>query len=1016
MRHQFMHHIKIPLSIHGRWWMGLLILLPFIWMGCESNKKYMKGQSYQGFKLIETRFVQEVNAECLYFIHEKSGARLFKIMADDANKTFAIAYKTVPEDDCGTPHIIEHSVLNGSKNFPVKSPFDRLLQGSLNTFLNAMTGGDMTVYPVASMNDKDYFNLMHVYLDAVFNPLIYTDERIFMQEGWHYEMQDVRSPQDSSLTSEVEYKGVVYNEMKGVYSNALSELEYQRARILFPDNGYGLESGGHPSAIPQLTYEKFLNFHRKYYHPSNSYILLYGNANLEQELQLINDEYLANYTRSETEITIPLQTPFAQMKRETKPYALADDEDTDQKTYLSLSFVTGKNTDLALVKALDVLTEALVNQESAPLRRALLDAGIGQDVSASMSEMQQNVFEIRVQNANTADTDRFYQIVMAELQKVVENGLDSAMVEGIINRMEFQLREGDTPHKGLMYFFMNMSNWMFAQDPYIGLEYEKYLKNLKDGIQNGYLKTVVKDYLINNPHVLLLTLEPQKGLQSILNKQVKDELADYGASLTNEQKEALVQKTTELIEYQQREDDSTALATIPMLELTDIGKTGEWSGVVEKDQSSTKVLHCNEFTNGIIYSSLFFDASVIDKQDIPYIRLLSEVLGKLPTQAYDFGTLDNTLNRETGGFNTSFTGFLKNRSDDTLQPKFEVSAKTLHDKSDALFGLINEIINHSKYDDHDRLKELLTRHQSQIDQRMKQNGMNVALTRLYSYHSNQGMFAEMRGGLEYYRFLNDLVANYETKKGALTSKLTEISARLFTQKNMIVGVTCNDDEYSQFVPLLNQFIAKLNASDAQPQQWVFDPKPKNEGIITASKVQFVLQGANFKKLGYEWNGRIRVLDQLLSTDYLQTQVRVIGGAYGGFSRFEPSGNVYFASYRDPNLKETLDNYQGTTAYLDSLTMDSKAMTRFIIGTISKIDRPKTASEKGDEAFYNYFTGVTKETVQKERTEILSTSPEDLKQMNKMVSDILNQKIWCVYGNDEKLKAADGLFQSLVSLQ
>ncbi len=392
------------------------------------------------------------------------------------------------------------------------------------------------------------------------------------------------------------------------------------------------------------------------------------------------------------------------------------------------------------------------------------------------------------------------------------------------------------------------------------------------------------------------------------------------------------------------------------------------------------------------------------------------MLGKLPTQSYDFGTLDNTLNRETGGFNTSFTGFLKNRSDDALQPKFEVSAKTLHDKSDALLGLVNEIINHSKFDDYDRLKELLTRHQSQIDQRMKQNGMNVALTRLYSYHSNQGMFAEMRGGLEYYRFLNDLVANYETRKADLVQKLKEISIKLFTQQNLIVGLTCNDDEYNQFAPLLNQFIAKLNASDAQPQQWVFDPKPKNEGIVTASKVQFVLQGANFKKLGYEWNGQIRVLDQLLSTDYLQTQIRVIGGAYGGFSRFEPSGNVYFASYRDPNLKETLDNYQGTTNYLDSLSMDRKAMTRFIIGTISKIDRPKTASEKGDEAFYNYFTGVTNEMVQKERTEILSTTPEDLKHMNKMVSDILNQKIWCVYGNDEKLKAADELFQSLVSLQ
>lgn len=1000
---------KKPSPDKQTWWIGIVILLPLLWMGCHTNKTYMTGKSYHGFKLIEKRFVQEVNAECLYFKHEKSGARLFKIMSDDANKTFGIAFKTVPEDDCGTPHIIEHSVLNGSKNFPVKSPFDRLLQGSLNTFLNAMTGSDMTVYPVASMNDKDYFNLMHVYLDAVFNPLIYTDERIFMQEGWHHEMQDT--------SSVVEYKGVVYNEMKGVYSNPLSELEYQKQRILFPDNAYGHESGGHPAAIPQLTYEKFLDFHRKYYHPSNSYILLYGNADLDKELQFIDEAYLSEYTQSPTEVTIPMQAPFAQMKREVKPYPLADDETPENKTFLSLSFVTGQNTDLALVKALDVLSEALVNQESAPLRRALLDAGIGQEVSAAMSEMQQNVFEIRVLNANPNDADKFYDIVMAELKKVAENGLDSAMLQGIINRMEFNLREGDTPHKGLMYFFMNMSNWMFAQNPYVGLEYEAYLKNLKEGIESGYLQTVIKQYFLNNPHSLLLTLNPQKGLQSELNRQVTDELTTYTSTLTQEQKDSLVKRTTELIEYQQREDDSTALASIPMLELSDIGKTGEWHGAIEKEEEGVKIIHCNEFTNGIIYTSLFFDATVIDKEDIPYIRLLSELLGKLPTRKYTYGDLDNTLNRETGGFNTTLTGFMKDRSDDQLQPKFEVSAKILHNNSPALFDLIEEILLHSKFDDHVRMKELLSRHQSQLDLRMKQNGMNVALTRLYSYHSNQGMFAELRGGLEYYRFLNDLTAKFDQQKNEVTLKLQELVNKLFNRTHLTVGFTCTADDYTKMVvPALNHFTAILPVAANKPQQWIFEPLAKNEGIMTPSKVQFVLQGANFKKLGYEWNGKIRVLDQLLSTDYLQTKIRVIGGAYGGFSRFDPSGNAYFASYRDPNLKETLDNYAGIDAYLDSLSLDSTAMTRFIIGTISRIDRPKTPSEKGDEAFYNHFTRVSSEMVQNERTEILNTTPNDLKQLSKMVKDILDQKTWCVYGNDEKIKETESLFKICISLQ
>ncbi|RQW03962.1 peptidase, partial [candidate division KSB1 bacterium] len=523
---------------------------------------FEKGQSYFGFELKEKKFVQEVNATCLLFEHTQSGARLLKIAADDDNKTFSIAFKTVPESDAGTPHIMEHSVLNGSKNFPVKSPFDVLAKGSLNTFLNAMTGSDITIYPVASMNDKDYFNLMHVYLDAVFNPLIYDDPRILKQEGWHHELTDAEAP--------IVYKGVVYNEMKGAYSNPVRELEYQVGRHLFPDNAYRFSSGGYPKAIPSLSLEAFLDYHRKYYHPSNSYIFLYGDADLSAELEFIDREYLSSYQRSDAKVSLPLQQPFAAMKKATAFYPVAAEADTVEQTYLAVSYVCGTNIEQKLTTALDILADVLVNQESGPVRIALQKQGIGKDVRAMVDPMQQNVFQIYVQNANPHESDRFLGVIRETLTQLVSDGLDKQAAEGTLNRLEFRLREGDDAQKGLTYNFRALNGWFFADDPFLSLEWEKPLAAIKKEMQEGYLEKVIQDYLLDNQHALLLTMKPKPGLEALLNDEVSQELGAFKASLSPEEIGRLVEETRELLDYQQREDDPTALATIPMLDLRDI--------------------------------------------------------------------------------------------------------------------------------------------------------------------------------------------------------------------------------------------------------------------------------------------------------------------------------------------------------------------------------------------------------------------------------------------------------------
>ena len=961
-----------------------------------------------GFRLIEKRFVKEVNAECFRFEHVKSGAQLLKIAVDDPNKTFCIAFKTLPESDNGAPHIMEHSLLNGSLNFPVKSPFDVLLKGSLNTFLNALTSKDVTMYPVASMNQKDYFNLMHVYLDAVFNPMIYKDPRILKQEGWHHELENPESP--------VVFKGVVYNEMKGSFSNPVRELWYQIFKILFPDNAYGFESGGYPATIPSLTQEEFIAFHKRYYHPENSYIFLYGDGTLEKELEFIDKEYLSNFERANNPVTISEQKPFADIKDVTGHYPFMEGTSTKNQTFLSLNYVAGSGIDKTLTMALDLLCEVLVNQESAPVRLALQKEGIGEDVSASSNNFQQNVVQILVQNANPQDKDKFHDIVRETLKVAAETGLDKKEVEGVLNRMEFQLREGNDAQKGFTFINQSFPGFIFANDPFIGMEYEKPLAEMKKALTGNYLESLIPLYFINNPHSLLLTLEPSPGLDNEKNEAVESGLNEYKSTLDNSALTLLVKETQDLIAWQKREDSPAALETIPMLDLSDIDPSATWYAVEETKVNDTTMLYHEEFTNDVIYTNLFFDARMIPSEMTPYASLLSTIIGLMDTKNYSYGELNQALNIHTGGFFTSLNTFLENHDDLEMIPKFKVTSKVINTKSDKLFELTREILNNTKYDDTERLKTLLARHHSQLDAAIKRSGSRYAGLRLGSYYSNQGMFREMTEGLEYFWFISDLNKNFDKRADQIKAKLEQAASLLFTKENIVVATTCCKKDLDGFNKSLSEFLSSILSGKVNYHHWVFNPEKKNEGIETASEVQYVMEGYDFKKLGYAWNGKMRVLSHILSTDWLQSRIRVIGGAYGGYSSVSPNGSFTFNSYRDPNLKETLENYKSTVEYLRKFDADNKNMTRYIIGTIARIDQPMTPSQKGAQAASGYFTKRNQEDLQRDRDEILSTTAADIRGFSEMVKDILDQNVICVYGNAEKINQEKDLFNNLIKLE
>jgi len=967
-----------------------------------------RNSSYPGYRLIEKRFVQEVNADCYLLEHIKSGARVLKIAADDPNKTFSIAFRTIPESDAGTPHILEHAVLNGSRNFPVKSPFDILSKGSLNTFLNAMTSADFTIYPVASMNNQDYFNLMHVYLDAVFNPLIYDNPRIFMQEGWHYELTDKDDP--------LAYKGVVYNEMKGAFSSPEREMWYRIRQNLFPENGYRFSSGGYPAAIPLLTYEDFISFHRRNYHPSNSYIFLYGDADLGKELAFIDREYLSKYEKTDDPADIPVNSPFKAIKEVTAYYPVIEGAPTDQQTYLAMNWVIGSGYDPAMVMALDVLADVLVNQESAPVRKAMQEAGIGKDIYATTQNMLQNTFSIVVQNANPADKDTFRNVIMRTLRKVSSARIDNETLEGSLNRMEFRLREGNDAQKGLTYNFRCIRGWLFTQDPFPSLEYEKQLTTIKKSPTSTYLEELITREMVDNPYGLVVVVEPKPGLEKEVAAVTTKELTDRKLKMSQAELDSMMATTNNLIAYQQKEDSPEALATIPLLKLSDIRPEAAWYETTVLNLSGVKQLYYKDFTNGIVYLNLWFDLRVLPEEKLPYAALLSELLGKMDAGPYDYEKLDKSLNINTGGFYNALNVFLPAQDDQNLVPKFTIQIKTTPEKLDTALSLLAEIINRTKLDNKDRLFELLKRHHSQVESNVKQNGFGVAATRLESYYSRRGVFAENTRGLNYYWFLSDLTSLFTNGSDQIITDLKQVYDLLFVKSNLTAGITCSEIDFKTYSGSFGTFAAGLKEKPVVHNSWALPPTAKNEGILTASKVQYVVQGFDFRKLGLPWDGKWNVLSQILSTDWLQTRIRVIGGAYGGWSSIGKNGSAYLASYRDPNLTETLDNYKATVDYLSKFSADSTAMTRYIIGTIAGLDYPLTPSQRGETAFRWFMELTNPEDIQHERDDVLATSAADIRNMKDDIAEILNQNVFCVYGNDEKLKSNKTLFKDLVVIQ
>lgn len=965
------------------------------------------------YELIKREKLVDLNSAGLLLKHKKSGARIAVLSNDDENKVFSIGFKTPPFNDTGLQHILEHSTLCGSRKYPVKDPFVELCKGSLNTFLNAMTYPDKTVYPVASCNDVDFKNIMDVYMDAVFYPNIYDRPQIFKQEGWHYELEEA--------DGELRYNGVVFNEMKGVYSSPDDVLSRYTFVSLFPETAYRFESGGEPESIPNLTYEEFLEYHKNFYHPANSYIYLYGDMDVQERLDYLDEEYLKDFDKENVQIDSEIlkQKPFNAMKNEEYSYAVTDDEPLEENTFLSYNKVIGTALDRKLYLAMQILDYVLVMAPGARLKQTLIDRGIGTDVYSSYeSSVYQPIYSIIAKNTEKSKQHEFIDTIYEVLSDIACNGIDKRMALAGINYYEFKYREADygSYPKGLMYYLTMMDSWLYdEQEPFMHVEAGETFKELKEDLENGYFEELIRKYLLENNHGSIITLVPERGLEGKRAKKEADRLRVYKETLSGEQLEAIAADTKALKEYQDEPSPQEELEKIPMLALSDIGTEPAKLYIDKKQISGVDVIHHNMFTNRIAYTMLAFDCKNVPDELLSYMGLLSAVLGFMDTDNYTYPELTNEININCGGISTDAAIYTDNKDFSKYTIMYEVKGKALYEKLQFLMEMMHEIIFCTKFDDYKRLKEIIARIKSRMESMMLGSGHTVAMLSAMSQFSPSSYYSDLMRGYRYYELIQKLDKEFDTLKTDITDKLKKLAAMIFNKGNLIVSFTADEEGLKHFKEPMEAFTDKLTTAVLPVCERMYTPQNIRTAYTSSSQVQYVARCGNYRKGGYEYTGALKVLKIIFSYEYLWLNVRVKGGAYGCMSGFYRNGDMYMVSYRDPNMKETNEIFERAAEYVRNFDVSDRDMVKFIIGTIGGMDTPMNPASKGMRSFGAYICNADYEDMKQERAQVLKATVQSIRALAPLIDTAVSQNYLCVVGNVGKIHENGQMFEKIEPL-
>lgn len=958
------------------------------------------------FELISDQEVKEINSTAKLYRHKATGAEFLSVENDDENKVFGIAFRTPPKDGTGVAHILEHTVLCGSRNYPVKDPFVQLLKGSLQTFLNAFTYPDKTCYPVASCNLQDFYNLTDVYLDAVFYPLITPD--FFKQEGWHYELEKA----DAELT----YKGVVYNEMKGVYSSADALLGELSCQSLYPDTVYGLEYGGDPTLIPSLTYEQFKEFHDTYYHPSNARIIFYGNDDPEKRFEIL-EEYLKDFQQIEVASTIPLQSSFYKPRRIEEVYASSGE---DAKPMFTVNWRLPETTHTDTRFALDVLDHILIGTAASPLRKALIESGLGEDLTGDGLEthMQQMNFSIGLKGVDEENLPKAEKLIFDTLSNLSAYGIDKNDIAAAINTLEFTLRENNSSGypRGLSMWVKSLSTWIYDADPLCMIAFEKPIQTLKNSIaaDPDFFETMIAEYFLGNTQRTTVIIRPDDDKADQMDAEEKARLEAIRSSMTETEREKIVAEAIALQKLQEEPDSPDDLAKIPMLQRTDMEPTSTIVPRVHTQQAGANVLYHDLFTNGILYFDIGFDLHVLPQKYLKWLGLYSSTLTEMGTQVHDFVTLSQIISQQTGGIRTGI-------SHGSLDAKNGASRGFLRSKcmvpqSENLLGLLEEILFQPNFDDKERFRQIVLEQKATLESDLIPNGHSAVAGHL-KQHFNEAFYAsEQASGFDTIFFLRKLVKEIDADWNAVRTTLEEIHQLIINRQGLLVSITLEESEYAKVKPSIDAFIAKLPMTDTAKAEWTMPKLAARSAFTAPSQVNYAGCAVNLFDAGYEHNGSTRTITRYLQTAWLWEQVRVQGGAYGAMCGFDAhSGAFNFVSYRDPNIKRTLDTYTQTAQYLQELKLSDDELSKAIVGAIGSIDKYQLPDAKGYSDALRFMLNVTDEERQLRRDKLLATTADDFRAFGAVLEKALKNPFIAVLGSAAAIKASGVVFDETIQV-
>lgn len=951
------------------------------------------------FQLVREAFLVETQTTARIYTHVPTGARILFMENDDENKVFGVTFRTPPKDASGLPHILEHSVLCGSRKYPVKEPFVELLKGSLHTFLNAFTYPDKTCYPVASQNHQDFYNLIDVYLDAVFYPTI--SPWIFKQEGWHYEIEDPQEP--------LRYKGVVYNEMRGAYSSPDRLVVEYSQQSLFPDTPYGLDSGGDPQVIPTLTYDRFKTFHETYYHPSNAWFYFYGDDDPQRRFLILQD-LLKDFQARPVDSSIPLQPPLSTPRRVHKTYAVGRSQPPKAMVTVNWLLTTTEPPETNL--ALHVLEYILLGMPGSPLRRALIESGLGEDLTGVglESELRQIMFSTGLKGVAPQNLEKVEGLVFQVLEELAEKGIPRETVEAALNTLEFRLRENNTGSypRGLALMLRSLTTWLYDGDPLALLAFEKPLATVKEKALSGtrYLEDLLARYWVSNPHRATLFLEPDATLEERQRAEESRKLAAVKASMSPQELQRLVEETKTLRRLQETPDPPEALATIPRLRLEDLERENKKIPAEEHLLGHVPVLTHDLFTNGIFYLDLAFDTRAVPEELLGYVPLLGRALLEMGTDKEDYVSLNERISRKTGGLVVqAHTGPCADGQ--SVGSWLMIRGKALTRQVADLCAIIKDVVTGVRLDNRERFRQILLESKARREAHLIPEGHRFAARRVKAPLHPAHWVEENMKGIESLFFVRKLCERVDKDWDGILAELEQVRQLILSSKNLRANVTVDAASWRPLVPILKELLEALPTHDTAPLMWQARSLPAREGLTGPLHVNYVAKGVSLRDAGFCFQGSALVVSHYLRTAYLWDRVRVQGGAYGAFSQLERfSGDFTLVSYRDPNVARTLETYDQCADFLKKLRLNPDELTKAIIGVIGDLDRHLLPDAKGFTSFMRYLTGDDEAARQRMREEVLGTGLKDFHSFGEMLEAVRDAARVVVLGSSETLQGVE----------